>query len=182
MKNRHKHNKKGLGFEWIIVYLHYYFSLKIRLALSEIIIPVIMSLICSFIYGISGKAEKGLDVLSGLLPSIIAILIGFSVMILTILTTNDNNKLNNNMTEIKVQDKVISYHQLILIRSTHVLFNEIILLLVVFVYLYFHGLDWLNTIWNCIFLAIDAYFIINILVSIFNSVVTIYCAYFDKKE
>ena len=180
MKIKHKQNKKGLGLEWTVIYFHYYSSLRFRMTLREIIVPMIISLGCSLFYGFFGKAEKGLCVLSGLLPSIIAILIGFSVMILTILTTNENNKLNYSKTGIKVHNKEISYHQLILIRSTHVLFNEIILLLVVFVYFYFHGLDCLDNVWNCIFLAIETYLIINIFVSIFNSVVTIYCAYFDK--
>ena len=177
-----KNHKKGLGLEWVIAYLDYYSSLSIRTALREILLPIAVSLVCSFIYLHSGIAERGLRTLADILPSIIAILIGFSVMVLTILTTSDNNKLEKVKTGIIIRNQEITYHQLILIRSTHTLFNEIALLLIVFVYMFFHGLDYLNNIWSFLFLAIEAYLIISILISIFTSMVNIYCAYFDKGE
>lgn len=185
MKEKDNQNEHGLGIEGIFIFLDYYSSLSIRKVIWELLIPLMVAVVCSLIYLSQGLVNNALVKLSDILPAAVSILIGFSAMIVTLLTTGESKRVNE-LREIstgkEVRGKPLTYYQKILIQNIHVLFNEIILLLVVFIYLYLNGLKTINVLWLVIFLIIETYFLINILVSIFGTIATIYFAFYNSDK
>ncbi len=182
---RHKENSKGLGLEWIYIFLDYYSSMNKKTAINEIFIPLAVSLACSLIYCYSNIAEKALSKLAEILPSAISILIGFTAMIVTLLITSESEKirqLKSKETEKTIRNKKVSLYQKIFIQNSHSLFNEILLLLIVFMYMFFCGLNFVNWIGLMIFLFIETYLIINILISIFSNITSIYLSFYGNHK
>lgn len=178
-------NKRGLGIKGVFIFLDYYSSLTIRATFFELLIPFIIAIFCSLIYLCQGLVNTALVKLSDILPAAVSILIGFSAIIVTLLTTGESkrvNELRDFPTGKYVRGKPLSYYQKILIQNIHVLFNEIVLLLVVFIYQYLNALKILNDIWLVGFLAIETYLLINILVSIFGTITTIYFAFYNSNK
>ena len=185
MKKKDNQSKRGLGIEGIFIFLDYYSSLSRRKAICEILLPFVVAVTCSLIYLRQGLVNYALVKLSDILPAAVSILIGFSAMIVTLLTTGESkrvNELRELSTGKEVRGKPLTYYQKILIQNIHVLFNEIILLLVVFIYLYLNGLKILNDIWLVFFLIIETYFLINILVSILGTIATVYFAFYNSDK
>ena len=182
---KYKENSKGLGLEWIYIFLDYYSSMDKKTAISEIFIPMAISFVCSFIYSYSNIAEKALNKLSEIFPSAISILIGFTAMIVTLLITSESDKiklLKNTGTKKAIRKKSVSLYQRIFIQNSLSLFNEILLLLIVFMYMFFHGLGYVNWIGLITFLFIETYLVINILISIFSNITTIYLAFYGDTQ
>lgn len=182
---KHKEKTNGLGLEFLYIFLDYYSALEFKTALFEMMIPAVASLICSINYYHCGLIHKALIKLSDLLPSAISILIGFTAMMVTLLITTDNsnvNKLKETKTEKIIREKPVTLFQKFFIQSCHSLFNEIILLLIVFLYLYFCGFGKMNTILSFAFLFIQTYLVINILISIFNNITSIYYSFYNSKS
>ncbi len=180
---KHREKTKGLGLEFLYIFFDYYSSINFKTALIEVIIPALISLFCTISYYHYGLTNKALIKLSDLLPSAISILIGFTAMMVTLLITTDNsnvNKLKEIKTEKIIRGKTITLFQQFFIQSCHSLFNEIILLLIVFLYLYFYGLGNINTCFSSIFLFVETYLVINILLSIFNNITSIYYSFYNS--
>lgn len=182
---KHKDKSKGLGLEWIYIFLDYYVSMDKKTAIYEILFPIIISFVCSLLYSSFNIAEKALINLSEILPSAISILIGFTAMIVTLLITSDSEKikqLKEKETKKVVRKNKVTLYQKIFIQNSHSLFNEILLLLIVFMYMFFHGLNLVNWIGLILFLFIETYLVINILISIFSNITTIYLAFYSNSE
>ena len=120
-----KKETKGLGrivfMEWMIPVLDYYFSVRKNEAVFEMLIPLIIAIVASCVYGVVGKITIALDALADLLPSAISILIGFTVMFITLLLTSDTpaiNDLKEETTENKVHGKNITLYQKLHIQLT----------------------------------------------------------------
>lgn len=90
---KYKGKNKGLGLEWVYIFLDYYVSMNKRTAIYEILFPFIVSFICSLLYLRSNILEIALSKLSEVLPATISILIGFTAMIVTLLITSDSEKI-----------------------------------------------------------------------------------------
>lgn len=183
---KHNEKSKGLGLEWIYIFLDYYTSMDKKTAIREVFTPMAISLVCSLIYWYSNIAEEALNKLAEIFPSAISILIGFTAMIVTLLITSESDKINllkNTETKKEIRKKRVSLYQKIFMQNSHSLFNEILLLLIVFMYMFFHGLSCINCIGLILFLFIETYLVINILVSIFGNITTIYLAFYcDSKK
>lgn len=76
---------KHIYMEWIIPIRDYYCSIRKNEVVFEIISPLLISLTCVAFYFHNGKLIVALDGLSDLLPTAISILIGFTVMLITLL-------------------------------------------------------------------------------------------------
>ena len=114
--------------EWLIPIKDYYFSIRKNEVIFEIAVPFLISVVCSFMYFNSGKIFIALDGLSELLPTAISILIGFTVMLITLLLTSsgDNVELLKTIETDKVlyksplhciKDFIFSFHTLYFRRS-----------------------------------------------------------------
>ena len=142
-----KKETKGLSrivfMEWLIPVLDYYFSVQKNEAIFEMLIPLMIAIVSSSVYGAVGKITVALDALADLLPSAISILIGFTVMFITLLLTSETpaiNDLKAETTENMVHGKYITLYQKLHIQLTESLFSEIILLLITFAYLFYKGI------------------------------------------
>ena len=86
-------NTKGLGktifMEWLIPIVDYFSSLRKNEINFEIFIPILVGVFSACLYGYLGKIKIALDALAELLPSAVSILIGFTVMYITLLLTSD---------------------------------------------------------------------------------------------
>ena len=132
-----KKETKGLGnliyAEWLLPIQNYYASLRKNECIYEVIFPIIVSAIAVLLYKLNNKVNLALNELSGILPTAISILIGFTAMLITILltSTGDNvEKLKNIKCNNKLNGKDINLFQKLHIQLSHTLFSEIILMLI----------------------------------------------------
>jgi predicted permease len=90
-----KETQKGLGAyvysEWLFLIRDYYFSIRKNEAIFEIVVPLVISGFCASIYARLAKLSVALDGLANLLPTAISILIGFTIMLLTLLLTSSGD-------------------------------------------------------------------------------------------
>ena len=181
-----KKETRGLGrvifMEWLIPVFDYYSSVRKNEAVFEMLVPLIISVLSSCAYGTVGKITIALDALADLLPSAISILIGFTVMFITLLLTSETpaiDELKTENTENKVHGKNITLYQKLHIQLTESLFSEVILLLVTFGYLFYKGIGSSFT-FEAIILAIEVYLTLHILLGIIRSMTHLYCVYFGN--
>lgn len=179
-----KKDKSGLGrhiyTEWLFPVKDYYCSIKKNEVVFEIIVPFLCAITCSVLYLYAGKVFLALDGLSNLLPTAISILIGFTVMLITLLLTSTGenvDKLKKTLTDKVLYRREVSLFQGLHIQFSHSLFSEIVLLLVIFVYLFWNGLGMPVSI-GVVFLVIEVYLTLNILLSILRGITSLYFSFY----
>lgn len=179
-----KKEESGLGkyiyTEWLFPVKDYYFSIRRNEAVFEIVIPLLCAGICSISYFYADKVFQALNGLSELLPTAISILIGFTVMLITLLlTSNGDNvdKLKKTTSGKILYNKAVNLYQGLHIQFSHSLFSEIVLLLVIFIYLFWNGLGMPAKV-AVAFLAIEVYLTLNILLSILRGVTSLYFSFY----
>ena len=179
-----KRCKAGLGkyvyTEWMIPVRDYYGSIRKNEVAFEIIFPAVCAIGGTFWYYRIGKLFAALDGLSDLLPTAISILIGFTIMLITLLLTGNGenmNKLKTTMSHKLLYGKKVNIFQGLHIQFTHSLFSEIVLLLLVFAYLFWSGIGMFVKV-AVIFLTIEIYLILNILLSILRGVTSLYFSFY----
>lgn len=180
--------KKSLGLskiiytEWLQPILHYYLTIKKNEAMFEIVIPVFISVVCSGIYNSFGKVEKALSAMAFLLPTAISILIGFTIMLITLLLTSGGesvDKIKKIALDKKLNKRPITLFQGLHIQFSHSLSSEIILLLIVFFYMFLNGVGWIGKA-GIGFLFIESYLILNILLSILRGIANLYFSFYNS--
>ena len=183
-----KKETRGLGrivfMEWLIPVLDYYASVRKSEAVFEMLVPLIIAIISSCVYGAVGKITIALDALADLLPSAISILIGFTVMFITLLLTSETpaiNALKAEATQNKVHGKYITLYQKLHIQLTESLFSEIMLLLITFGYLFYKGIG-SSDAFEAVILAIEVYLTLHILLGIIRSMTHLYCIYYGGRK
>ena len=170
--------------EWLRPIMDYYRAIRKNEAMFEILIPVVISIACSVLYHRTGDVNKALDALAELLPTAISILIGFTVMLITLLLTSPEtniDRLKGQTLRKKMHEKQMTLYQGLLVQFCHLLFSEIILLIIVFFYVFLHGLNWDEKL-NSVFLCIEVYFTLNILLSIIRGVANLYFSFYGNAE
>jgi len=180
--------KYGLGhliyIEWIYPIIYYYRTLRINEIIFEVICPIIVSVVADCVYYNMGLTDKALSALSELLPTSISILIGFTIMMITILLTcsgENVNRLKNQKSTKKVGNRSISLFQGLHIQFSHTLVSEVVLLLMVFFYYFIKGLGISPRLGLCI-LGFEIYLVLNILLSILRGMVNIFFSFFKNEE
>ncbi|MCI9573860.1 MAG: hypothetical protein HFH97_14845 [Lachnospiraceae bacterium] len=133
MKSRRVGLSSFIYTEWLRPIADYYLTIKINEAMFEIILPAIAAVVCTCLYYIYGDVNCALRALADLLPTAISILIGFTVMLITLLLTSSGENIENikkNITDKKVHGKAITLYQGLYIQFSHLLFSEVLLLLI----------------------------------------------------
>ena len=184
MKNR----SYGLGyliyFEWLYPIRYYYRTLRINEIIFEVLFPIVVSVIADCLYFNIGLTDKALSSLAELLPTSISILIGFTIMMITLLLTcsgENVNKLKSEKTNRKIGKQQISLFQGLHIQFSHTLVSEVILLLIVFFYYFIRGLGISGWLGLCI-LGLEIYLVLNILLSILRGMVNIFFSFFKDEK
>ena len=122
-----KVKKKILYLEFFIPIGDYFSTIKKNEIIFEWLIPLLLSI--GFYFGLSSEMsfEKIVE-FNGYVINSLAILIGFSITCLTILSTSNNHnitELKNGMSERKIGNKNICLFQLIYITFSFSLFMEL---------------------------------------------------------
>lgn len=175
----------GLGqilfMEWLFPVFDYYSSLRKSERRFEIMLPFLVAIVSSLIYVKIGKVSIALAALAELLPTAVSILIGFTVMLITLLLTTDSEqirKLKDEITDNRVRGKRINLYQKLHIQLTESLFSEVFLLLAVFAYLFFSGIA--STLpMEVVFLIAEVYMTTHILLGIIRSITHLYCVFYS---
>lgn len=183
-----KQKERGLGsliyMEWLFPIKDYYCCLRKNEWIYEIIIPLVVAALCSVVYYCNQKTIIALDKLAEFLPTVISILIGFTVMLITLLLTSSGDNveiLKKTYSNKMLYKKRLTLYQGLHIQFSHSLFSEISLLLIIFLFLFSSGIE---NIWDLtnIFLFIEIYLTLNILLSILRGVTSIYFSFFRNTE
>ncbi len=181
-------NRKGLGnhiyMEWLVPVADYYSSIRKNEAIFEIAIPMLAALFCSCSYNIRGKLFIALNGLSDLLPTAVSILIGFTVMCITLLLTSSGDsieRLKKKHTAKNLHGKNMTLYQGLHIQFTHSLFSEVILLLLILVHLFLKGI-WLPVSIGMALLIFEIYLTLNILLSILRGISNLYFSFYNSSQ
>lgn len=175
---------KYIYMEWLIPIKDYYCSIRKNEVFFEIAVPMIIAFICSALYFITGNFLIALDRLAELLPPTISILIGFTVMLITLLLTSSGEnvaRLKSIETEKILYKKPVTLYQVLHIQFSHSLFSEIFLLFLIFFYLFLKGLDIQNE-FSVVFLYVEVYLTLNILLSILRGITNLYFSFYNSKN
>ena len=167
--------------EWLFPVFDYYSSLRKSERRFEILLPLLVALVSSAVYVKIGKVSIALDALAELLPTAVSILIGFTVMLITLLLTTDSEqirKLKEAITENRVRGKKITLYQKLHIQLTESLFSEVFLLLAVFAYLFYSGIT-SALLAEILFLVVEVYLTAHILLGIIRSITHLYCVFYS---
>lgn len=179
-----KKKSYGLGrfiyTEWLQPIFHYYMTLRKNEAVFEVVTPIVISVVSVSMYSYRGIIYKALSVLAELLPTSISVLIGFTVMMITLLLTSSGEnieRIKGIKTERLINNKPVTLYQGLHIQFSHTLFSEVILLLIVFLYLFLDGLNLIKRI-EFLFLGVEVYLILNILLSVMRGMANIYFSFY----
>ena len=179
--------KKGLGnkinLEWLFLVVDYYLTTTGKEFISEVILPMIVSFIVTVIYCIHNLVFYALEGLSNVLPTVMSFLIGFTVMLITLLMTINGDSINvlkNTESNKRLRNKEITLYQCLLIQFSHVLFSEVVLMLLVFLYMFWNGLR-MPVYVAVVVLAVQIYQVLNILFSIIRGVSNLYFSFFNEQ-
>lgn len=180
--------QKGLGkhiyMEWLVPILDYYCSIRKNEAIFEIAIPMLAAFLCSYSYNARGKLFIALNGLADLLPTAVSILIGFTVMCITLLLTSSGDnieRLKEIQTVKNLHGKKMTLYQGLHIQFTHSLFSEVILLLLILVHLYLKGI-WLPASIGMALLIFEIYLTLNILLSILRGISNLYFSFYNTSQ
>lgn len=179
-----KKNRKKVGgvlyFEWIILILDYFQSIKLNERVFDILIPFSTGIIISIVCVCCDKVYFATKQLADVLISLISILIGFSVMLVTLLLTSGGagiDELKKRNADKKIHNKPISLFQKLHIQFTFSLISEISLLIIILLYYFLLTIVNLGD-FQVFFLFIFIFMTLNILLSIFRGIVNIYFTYY----
>lgn len=174
----------GLGkyvyTEWLFPIKDYYSSMRKNEIIFEIGVPLFFSVICLITYYCYGKTFVALNGLAELLPTVISFLIGFTVMLITLLLTSSGENvklLKSTETDKSLYNKPITLFQGLHIQFSHSLFSEISLLLIIFLYLFLKGVGCPLFIGITI-LGAEIYLTLNILLSLLRGITNLYFSFY----
>lgn len=177
-------DKKGLGrilfLEWVFPLKDYYLSTSQNELIFENLMPIIIAAITTIICECNKVVALSTDKLAEILLTLTSVLIGFSVMLVTLLLTSSGdgvNVLKEKKTSKKIYDKSVNLFQKLHIQFVTSLINEIILLLLVLLYYFISGMI-KEGVWQCAFLLVFVYMILFILLSIMRGITNVYFSYY----
>ena len=173
-----------LYMEWLFIVVDYYLTTKGKELIYEIGVPIIVSLLVTVIYSLHGLVFYALEGLSNVLPTVMSFLIGFTVMLITLLMTISGQGvtvLKETKSNKTLRNKNLTLYQCLLIQFSHVLFSEVVLMLLVFLYLFWNGLG-IPMLIAAFILFVQVYQVLNILLSIIRGVSNLYFSFFKEEE
>lgn len=156
--------------------------MKVKYFIYELVIPAVIGLVCASVYACNNKVEIALGKLCDILPDTIAILIGFSTLLITLLLTGNEkaiDRLKKQKTEMELDNCKVSLYQCLHIQFTHSIFTEILLILLIFLYLFLKVFRF-PVIVHTIFLGLFVILTLNIFLSLLRGITNLYFSYFKE--
>ena len=179
--------RKNIGFivytEWIVLIVDYFKTLSINQIVSEFAMPCAISFVCTYLYHLNGKVISALSGLYSTLPTAISILIGFTIMFISILLSNDGTSVqrlkNTSSKHITLRKKTISVYQSLHIQFSYSLIIEIFTLLLVFFSQFCTGIC-KESILAGILLFLQVFFVLHLLFILTRGIVNIYFSFYNN--
>lgn len=122
--------------DFLLIIADYFRTLDRRVFIYEWILPLILAISMGFLFGYKGLPTIT-ETFNNNVIRLLAVLAGFSITIVIILTTGDNKNLDEikkTKTEITLNSKKISLFRLLIINFTYAVIVEIVLILVCLIY------------------------------------------------
>lgn len=169
--------------QWVILIEHYFKILKRNEFTYEIGIPFVSACLASYIYNEMGLDVQALSKLREMLPTAISVLIGFTIMAITLLSASESNTITNiKNRESKasyLNGKLISIYKLMLIMFSYALIVEIFFLLVIFFVSFLINIySFSMLVMICLFLEI--FLLLHILLLIVRSITSLYLVLYHQ--
>ena len=183
MKRKEKNEKKlwtGLGLEWLFPILHYYQVTDSHERFWDKALPLLLAVGITISCGIKGAINHSVFRMSDILIGVVSVLIGFSIMLVTLLITSDSECVKE-LKDRKIHEKRINNDEVSLFQKLHIIFsnslvNEIFLVLSVFLYFYLHSVLEFDSL-NAVILVFYIFETLSILFSILRGVTYIYFSF-----
>ena len=141
MKEKCKWLGTILYAEWIIQVLNYWRTLKLNEFIFDVGIPLAGAVAATWCYHKVGKTKIALDALSEMLPSTVSIILGFTVLFVTLILANDTKTTKKLKAKKAIHvDENTTEYQILNFQLTESIYSEILLLLVIFFYCFYKGL------------------------------------------
>lgn len=169
--------------EWLIPIVHYYKVIKKNEMFFEVISPAIIAALSTYFYTINNNVIIAINKLEEMLPNVLAILIGFTISCIAMLTSADLNQIPALKTEtnrkIKHNEK-ITLHRLMLINFTYSLIIQVFFLIGIFVSAYLVSMVESNILYHII-LVIEVFATIHVLLILVRMITNLYCIYIKPR-
>ena len=169
--------------EWLIPIVHYYKVIKKNEMIFEVAIPVIIAIFSTLLYTLNNNIIIAINKLEEMLPNVLAILIGFTISCIAMLTSADLNQIPalKFETDRRVkQNEKITLHRLMLINFTYSLIIQVFFLIGIFVAAYLVSMIKSNILYHII-LVIEVFATILVLLILIRMITNLYCIYIKPK-
>jgi hypothetical protein len=175
---------KYIYLEWLIPIVDYFKILKIKEVVFDFILPIIISLGVVITYHVNDLLSNAVSKMGDILPNVLAILIGFTISSIAIITSSNDEKLKQIDERMPFHRELggdaISLYQFILITLIYVLIQEIINLIIVFFVGFISPVINMKLFMD-IALGIYVFYILHILAIIVRATVQIYTTNYGKE-
>lgn len=173
---------KYFYFEWIYPIKDYYKSSEKREKIFDMGVPLIISIIVMLVCIFTDKSGDVSNELANPLFQLTSVLIGFSIMLVTILMTSGGSgieELKNRTIKKELYNENISLFQKLHIQFIYSLMAEVILLLIIMLFYFLHTSMEVYA-FDDLFLLIFVYDILNILFSLIRGITNIYFSFYNN--
>ncbi|SEA15566.1 hypothetical protein SAMN04515656_104134 [Eubacterium aggregans] len=182
MKNKIGESKKTIGrfiyADWIIPFSDYFEANDKKELMFDILCPIIVAIVVTIISNKIGIVTLAISKLCEILPNILAILIGFSISAMAIVTANpEKGAYNKNCGDKIVDKKPLTVYRYILIAMVVTVCLEIFSLVFVFVVCFIRAIVENNYLDYAI-LFFYVFLVLSILAILVRAVLYIYSANF----
>jgi len=177
---------KYIYLEFLIPIKDYLTTLKIREAIFDWLIPLIITLL-AYIFILRGSQyTESLKQLNGYIISLLGILIGFSITSVTLLVTSSSKNIEELQETVASQRKIagqkINLYQLILINFTFVLMVEVFTLAINLIYALIDAASSKATNFWVFFCVANIFLLSNIILLSIRNTTNIYFVFLFNKN
>lgn len=163
--------------EWIHPIKHFIKIEKVKEKNFEVILPCLIAILSVAVYSYNKLIDIAISKLSSLMPTVLAILIGFTISCITVIVSNDSsskesirNKINNGRI---INGRAITYGKYLLVNYTYILIVEIFFFIFIFVNLFFKGV-FNNLYFSHLVLFVYVFLVLHLFFIILRSITSLY--------
>lgn len=178
-KDRRNRPGKFIYLEWLNPCMDYYQQIRLNEVVFEILIPAAAGIAADVIYCKMGRVSLAAARLADILLTLTSILIGISIMLVTLLLTSGGS----GMDVLKTR-QIRGKQGITLFRSLHInfvnsLISEIFLMIFILFYYFVRGLCGEGP-WEAVILPVFVYMILHILLLLLRGITNVYFSYYKE--
>lgn len=171
--------------DWLLLIKYYWATIKPSERRYEMTLPLLISIVVTYVYSSTGFTLSGLLKLRDLLPATLAILIGFTIACIALMASSEASNIKelkfNSTRGRNINGVVISLYQWILTLFCYELLIQILLLLFTFfVAFIIRVVNWY--IFMSFLLFVEVVLLLHISLLLVRCVTYIYLSFFPNKK